>query len=285
MLDRVLTEGAEARLKAARGFVFDMDGTLVLGDRQGRVLKPLPGAQEMVALLRARGVPFVVFTNGTLATPKEAVGKLRKAGIEIKDKEMMTPSSVAADYFARHRSGRVLVLGCEGVWRPLAEAGIEIVRPAEYRGGADAVLVGWYREFTMRCLEAAFDAVDSGAALFTASHVPFFAAAGGRAIGTSFAIVSMLTALTKKRAKVLGKPSGEAMRAAAKRVGVPAHAIAVVGDDPLTEIKLARTSEALAVGVMSGICDAAGFTSATGDRRADLVFSDIGAVMKAYLGA
>ena len=32
------------RLRAARGFVFDMDGTLVLGDRQSHGLRPLPGA-------------------------------------------------------------------------------------------------------------------------------------------------------------------------------------------------------------------------------------------------
>ena len=37
-----------ARLRAVRGFLFDMDGTLVLGDRRNHGLRPLPGALESV---------------------------------------------------------------------------------------------------------------------------------------------------------------------------------------------------------------------------------------------
>ena len=35
------------RLRDVRGFVFDMDGTLVLGDRHNHGLRPLPGAMEI----------------------------------------------------------------------------------------------------------------------------------------------------------------------------------------------------------------------------------------------
>ena len=54
-----------ARLRDARGFVFDMDGTLVLGDRQNHGLRPLPGAVEITSWAAGRGLPLVVFTNGT----------------------------------------------------------------------------------------------------------------------------------------------------------------------------------------------------------------------------
>jgi hypothetical protein len=37
------------RLANARGFVFDMDGTLVLGDRRNHELRPLPGAVEIIS--------------------------------------------------------------------------------------------------------------------------------------------------------------------------------------------------------------------------------------------
>ena len=57
------------RLRAARGFVLDMDGTLVLGDAGQRRLPPLPGAVELTALLADRGVPYVVFTNGSAKSP------------------------------------------------------------------------------------------------------------------------------------------------------------------------------------------------------------------------
>ena len=37
-----------------RGFVLDMDGTLVLGDRNNKGLRPLPGAQQLFAALTER---------------------------------------------------------------------------------------------------------------------------------------------------------------------------------------------------------------------------------------
>src|SRR5271165_3880366 len=113
---------ARARLRDARGFIFDMDGTLVLGDRVNHGLRPLPGAVEMLNWVRGRGLPYVVFTNGTNRAPA---------------------------HFAR----------------PLRAAGLETVPPSEPAdaAGVDAVLVGWFPEFTMPALEAACDAVWGGA--------------------------------------------------------------------------------------------------------------------------
>ena len=61
---------ARERLRAARGFVFDLDGTLVLTDRANRSYAPLPGALPLTRWLTSRGVPFVLLTNGTAKTPQ-----------------------------------------------------------------------------------------------------------------------------------------------------------------------------------------------------------------------
>lgn len=275
MLDGALTPGAHERLARTQGFIFDLDGTLALGDARGRGLKALPNAIDVLARFNRAGIPFVVFTNGTLRTPEQTAAELRGAGFALSDKQVMTPSSVVADYFSERKVGPVLVLGCEGVWQPLAAAGIEVVLPPNYRGGVAAVYVGWYREFTMSCLEAAYDAVSRGAALFTASNVPFFATATGRGFGTSFAICAMLKALTKKRAKTLGKPSAEALKVASRRLGVPIARIAVVGDDPSCEIRLARYGKALAVGVTTGVTARAAFEAQKGKLRPDLVIDGV----------
>ena len=268
-------KSVRARLKAVRGFVLDLDGTLALGDRKGQGLAPIAGAREFVARLNETATPYVVFTNGTLRTPKETAAKVRAAGFDVPDGRAMTPSSVAADYFARRKLSPVLVLGCEGVWRPLEEAGVEIVLPADYRGNVAAVYVGWYREFTMHCMEAAFDAVTNGAKLFSASNVPFFAASGGRALGTSFMICAMLKALTGKTAKVLGKPSPEALQFAAQVLGLPQKQIAIVGDDPLCEIRLAHYGEALAVGVTTGTASRKQFAAQRGNFKPDLIIDGL----------
>jgi len=51
------------RLRAADGFIFDMDGTLALGDLVNHGLRPLPGAVEMLAWARSRELPYVVFSR------------------------------------------------------------------------------------------------------------------------------------------------------------------------------------------------------------------------------
>src|SRR5579859_527513 len=161
-----------ARLRHARGFVFDMDGTLVLGDRGGRGLRPLPGAVEIISWVTGRGLPSVVFTNGTTRTPARLAGTMREIG---------------------------------------------------------------------------------------ASQTPFFAVDGGRALGTSRAISAMITSLTGCAVRVVGKPSLDALRSAAERLGASPARLAVVGDDPRLEVPMAHRGRSLAIAVQTGLGAAAAY--------------------------
>ena len=244
------------RLRAAQGFIFDMDGTLVLGDAASGGHNPLPGAVDLLAALRSRGVPFRVFTNGTAKPPATYAAGLRKVGFDLRDEEMMTPSTSAAQWFLKQGIGKVRVLGLDGVAQPLVAAGIEAVGPTAEAEGVEAVYTGWFKEFTFPALEAACQDLWAGARLTTASNVPFFATATGRAIGSSFAINAMLKAMTGKQARVLGKPSVEAFRVAMQAMGLPRTAAAkmvVVGDDPALEMRMAVSAGAYGVGMTTGL--------------------------------
>jgi NagD protein len=263
----VTSDDVLRRLRDARGFIFDMDGTLALGDRVNHGLTPLPGAVEMLSWVRGCGLPYLVFTNGTNRSPAHFAKVLRDSGLDVPDDQMMTPASSAVVMFTKRGYKRIMVLGGDGLTGPLREAGIEVVppveatgfptagdtRPAQEPGGVDAVFAGWFREFTMPHLEAACQAVWSGAALYSASETPFFAAAGGRALGTSRAISAMIRSITGCRLTVTGKPSADALRAAAARLSVPARDLVVVGDDPLLEVPMAHRGHALAVAVQTGL--------------------------------
>jgi 4-nitrophenyl phosphatase len=251
-----VTDDALERLRNARGFIFDMDGTLVLGDRVNHGLRPLPGAISMLRWARSRGLPYVVFTNGTNRTPAHFARVLRDEGLDVPDDLMMTPASSAVLMFAKRGFKRVMVLGVSGLIDPLREAGIEVVPPTGALPPApavDAVFVGWFREFTMDHLETACHAVWAGAELYSASETPFFASAGGRALGTSRAISAMIRSITGCSLTITGKPSLDALRAAATRLGVPARHLVVVGDDPLLEVPMAHRGRALAVAVDTGL--------------------------------
>ena len=265
---------ARARLKTVRGLVFDLDGTLVLGDRSGRGLTPLPGALEITRWAARQRLPFVVFTNGTTKTPGVLAQALRGIGFDLPDDAVMTPASSAVDVLTRRGHRRVLVLGRDGLTGPLLDAGLEVVRPASAAGGrrprADAVLVGWYPEFTMPALEAACHAVWDGAAVYSCSQAVFFATAQGRALGTSRAISAMIRSLTGCRVRVVGKPSLDALRSAAARLGARPADLAVVGDDPELEVPMAHRGHALAIAVTSGLGSADAFAGLPPPRRPHL---------------
>jgi HAD superfamily hydrolase (TIGR01450 family) len=241
------------RLSAIRGWLFDADGTLILGDRRLSSFQPLPGAAALLERLRSKAIPYVLFTNGSTKSPAEYATALQQIGLPVEESQMLTPVSVAIDFFRRRGFRRLLVLGVEGVWRPLADAGFEVVVSPGHDENVDAVLAGWHPEFGMKDLEVASDAIWAGAPLFTLSRAPFFASAGGRALGVSGAIVAALRSITGCGATLLGKPSQHALRCASRRLDVPAAHMAVVGDDPVLDLGMALRGRAMAIGVMTGL--------------------------------
>lgn len=262
------------RLRAARGFVFDMDGTLVLTDRLGGGFAPLPGAVELTRWLAAQGVPFVLFTNGTTKTGDGYVRALGEAGFSLNEGSVLTPAVSAAELFTRRGHRRVMALGNDGLAGPLREAGIEAVPPTQ-GSQVDAVLAGWYREFSMDALEAACEAVWQGALLYSCSQSVFFATTGGKALGTSRAISAMIRSITGCRVEVVGKPSLHALRSAARRLGARPAQLAVVGDDPELEIPMAHRGGALAIAVRTGVGTASAFDRLPAGRRPHLMLPGV----------
>jgi 4-nitrophenyl phosphatase len=244
----------DGRLRSVEGFVFDLDGTLVLADRSLTGYHVLPGAVETLSELKARGIPFVVLTNGTHYPPSEQAPKLRAVGLPISDDALLTPSSVAADLMPHRGVTRALVLGTPGVGHPLAQAGIHTVfANDEGTDQVDAVYIGWHPDCRMKDIETAAKAIWNGAELYVASDVPFFATAGGKTMGYSYAISAAVRRITRAPMILTGKPSLHALRLVAKRLGIPMSKVGVVGDDPLVEMIMARRGGALGFGVTTGI--------------------------------
>jgi HAD superfamily hydrolase (TIGR01450 family) len=266
---------ARERLRSARGYVFDLDGTLVLTDPANSSYAPLPGALPLTRWLASRDVPYVLFTNGTAKTPRAYARALTDAGFGVAEGSVLTPAVSAAELFARRGHRRVMVLGTEGVAGPLRSAGLGVVPPVRGRA-ADAVLAGWYREFSMDALEAACDAVWRGARLYSCSQSVFFATATGPALGTSRAITAMIRSITGCRVEIAGKPSQHALGTAAHRLGLRRRDLAVVGDDPELEVPMARRGGALAIAVGTGVGSAGAFAALPGARGPDLFLPGVG---------
>ncbi len=275
-MTRAAKKTGAGALPPVKGFMFDLDGTLLLSDRSLGGYEVLPGAVDVLSGLKRRGVPFVVLTNGSAYRPSDQAARLRGIGLPIDDDQMLTPSSVAADLMKRAGIGRALVLGARGVGDVLADGGIEITFAGMPRSSeVQAVYVGWHPECNMKDIEAACHAIWAGARLYVASDVPFFATKHGRSMGYSYAILGAIRRMTKARGILTGKPSLHALRFVAKKLGLHASDIAVVGDDPVVEILMARRGGATALGVVTGMTSAADWARQPKLRRPHRVLSDL----------
>ena len=259
-----------------RGFMFDLDGTLILSDRKLGGYTVIPGAVEVLEELERRGVPFLALTNGS-AYPASVQGpRLRAVGLPIRDERLFTPNSVAAKVFGDEGHRSVLVLGTDGVVAALEGHGIACCRPGdEAAAEADAVYTAWHPNCTMDDIHAAAARVLAGAAFYTASDVPFFATKDGPAFGYSCAINGAVARVTGREPQVTGKPSALAMDFVSAALGLAPQEIAVVGDDPKVETEMARTRGAIGVGVTSGTTDASTWRKQPDERRPDFVIESV----------
>lgn len=264
------------RLRRVRGVALDMDGTLVLGDRNNHGLAPLPGAAQLFTVLAELGLPYRIITNGTARTPQQYAEVLRGIGLDVPDEDVVTPASCAAELLRRRGHRRVMVLGGKGMSEPLESVGLHTVPPV--RGTpVDAVVAGWFREeLTFEALEAAVFAVLDGAKFFSASQSLFFASAEGKSLGTSRAISAVVRDITRCRVTITGKPSLHALKTVSAQLGMPPSDVAVVGDDPELEVPMAHKGGALAVAVRSGIGHADSFANQPADRHPHLDLADVG---------
>ena len=263
-------------LRPAGGFMFDLDGTLILSDRNLGGYTLLDGAVQLLNDLKARGTPFLALTNGSAYPASEQGPKLRALGLPIPNENLFTPNSVAGHIFRERGFKRVLVLGTQGVADALTGEGISIVRPGEEGAtSADAVYVAWHPECDMSDIHAACEAVLGGAALFSASDVPFFASRSGRAFGYSCAIGGAIARVTGAEPELTGKPSLHAMHFVASKLGVPMENIVVVGDDPKVETEMARSGGAMGIGVTTGTTSAQEWAAQPDERMPHRVINSL----------
>jgi HAD superfamily hydrolase (TIGR01450 family) len=256
------------RLDDSRGFVFDVDGTLV--HRTGpEEVHAIPGAREVLDRIVASGRPFAVFTNGSHVRPDAFARQLRAAGLAVADGQVLTPLCSVQTYLERFRpDAAVLPFLTDAAREYLVAAGLRLV---DGGGGerADAVFVAHTDQTSFDELERAARAVIAGARLLTGSYVPAYAGASGPVLSRGAMITAAIAKASGARPVVVGKPSRAAVREIHKRLGVPTPEIAVIGDDVLLDIPLGRLGGSRTVLVRSGISAATDLGRLPEKRRPD----------------
>jgi HAD superfamily hydrolase (TIGR01450 family) len=218
-------------------WALDLDGVL------WRDAMPIPGAADAVARLRARGERVVFLTNNSGPAVAEHLAKLEAMGVAAGAEDLLTSAQAAATLL--RPGSTALACAGPGVREALAARDVRIVEA----GPADAVVVGWHREFDFPRLARAADAVRRGARLIGTNEDATFPTPDGLLPGAG-ALLAAVAVASGAAPEVAGKPHAPMRRLVAERVGPVAT---VVGDRPSTDGALARALGSRFALVLSGV--------------------------------
>ena len=229
------------------GYVFDLDGTIYLGDEL------LPGAGRLLARLRELGRRVVFVTNNPTRDPERYAEKLRRLGVEASPHEVLNTVVTMTRWLVRHHpDATVFPIAEEPLWRALAEAGI---RTSERAEEIDLVVASYDRGFHYGKLQTAFDAirVHRRARLVTTNPDRFCPFPGGRGEPDAGAIVAAIEACTGVTCEVnAGKPGPLMLEAAMELLGHEAGDCVLAGDRLSTDIAMAVAAGMPSALVMTG---------------------------------
>ncbi len=284
-------------LKKYRLFLFDMDGTIYLGD------KLYDFTLRLLKAIRDKGKRYLFVTNNSSKSVADYVRKLERIGIKATEEDFLTSSQATAYYLkkrfgseARKEDGirsapeacasdvkerpkfttRLYVCGTESLKRELSANGFEVTGDIEK---TDCVVMGFDTELTFRKLE------DVCRILSARPDIPYIATNPDYVCPTQFgsvpdcgSVCDMIYNATGKRPVVIGKPSPLMLRLAMEKYGCSEDETAVIGDRIYTDIKSGLNAGVLTILVMSG--ETTSEILAASKDKPDLVLKDAGEMIE-----
>jgi HAD superfamily hydrolase (TIGR01450 family) len=226
------------------GYVFDLDGTIYLGDAL------LPGARDTVAAIRSAGSRTVFLTNKPLERPSAYAAKLTRLGIPTEPHEVVSSTDALLRYLRDHAAGARLYPVAEPlIWELLEEASFELTDDA---ARIDVVVVSFDRTFAYPKLQVAFDAVRNGARIVATNPDAYCPVPGG-GLPDCAAMLAAIEACSGGRAEaIVGKPSPHMAETLLERLALVADRTLLVGDRLATDMRMAIEAGMASALVLTG---------------------------------
>jgi phosphoglycolate/pyridoxal phosphate phosphatase family enzyme len=232
-------------LKSIKLFLFDMDGTLYLGDRL------YDFTLELLKTIRTTGRRYLFMTNNSSKSVDDYIKKLEKLGITATREDFITSSQATAYYLKQHYPNhRLYVCGTQSLKKELMMEGFAVT---ENLAEVDCIVMGFDTELTFQKLE------DVSKLLLTRENISYVATNPDYVCPTEFgsvpdcgSVCDMIYNATGKRPVVIGKPSPLMPQLAMDRYGFSKEETAVVGDRIYTDVKTGVNAGVTSILVLSG---------------------------------
>ena len=210
-------------LQSMKLFLFDMDGTLYLGNQL------YPFTFELLDTIKANGGKYLFMTNNSSKSVLDYVKKLEKLGIQATREEFMTSSQATAFYLHKHHEGqRLYVCGTESLKEELRSEGFTVTTNLDE---VDCIVMGFDTELTFQKLH------DVSYLLLPRPELPYIATNPDLVCPTEFGSVPDCGSVcigiknaTGREPIVIGKPSPLMPQLAMEKLGIAKEETCVVGD-------------------------------------------------------
>ena len=239
--------GVECVTRLYDGYLFDLDGTVYLGDTL------LPGAHRLVTTLRQLGRQTLFLSNNPTKDPEMYAEKLTRLGLPTDPGHVVNPLVTLAAWLRREAPGsRVFVIGSEPLCRAVVGAGCTLCEDPEL---IDVVVGSYDTSFDYRKLQIAFDTLwlHRRARFVTTNPDAYCPMPGGRGEPDAAAVVAAIEACTGVRCEVnLGKPAPAMLDTALAVLGLEPKSCVMVGDRLYTDVAMAVDAGVDAALVLTG---------------------------------
>lgn len=276
--DVPMTTPAPSRgLSDAKAFIFDMDGVLYRGKT------PLPGVQDLFNALTVRGIPFLLATNNSMATPAAYVARMAEMGVDVDLEDIQTSATATRDYLLGELKpdARILTIGMPALDEQIFTG--TGFKPATDGAGepVDAVVAGLDLNFTYDKLRRAMQAILDGARFVATNADATLPIEGGVQPGAGSIIAAIATA-AQTQPVVVGKPETLMMTKGVERLGSTPGETVMVGDRLDTDILSGHRAGLRTALVLTGVSQRSDLERA--EVLPDFVFTDLPAITQAIVG-
>ena len=225
-----------------KNYLIDMDGVLVHGR------KIIPGADEFIEKLKAKGIKFLVLTNNSIYTPIDLAHRLKTSGISVEADQVFTSAMATAAFMkAQKPDGSAFVIGESGLNVAIHNAGF--IQTTE---SPDFVVLGETYDYNFHQVTKAVRLIMEGASFLATNPDPTGPSEGG-IVPACGAMASLIEKASGKSAFFCGKPNPFMMRSALNYLGVHSEQTVMVGDRMDTDIVAGLQSGMETILVMTGV--------------------------------
>ena len=253
-----------AKLRNCELFVFDMDGTLYLGD------DVYPGAIKLLEDLPSLGKKYIYLTNNSSRAGTDYIPRLVGLGFPCEAENVFTSGMATGLYMQQnYPDARVYLVGTPAFERELLSYNVNLVQE-----DADVVIVGFDTTLVYEKLDKAVHFLRKNNAKFIAANPDWVCPMpNDEVLPDCGSICALITSSSGVEPMYIGKPNRNMVDVISKMTGIPNEKICCVGDRLYTDIAVAQNAEAVSLLVLSGETDMAMVEAA--ERKPDYILDGV----------